>query len=92
MPLWVARLTLLDYAKTVNLIYEKLDVAEPAAAELKKSNVVIHAEAKVQEISGDTGVKEISIGRWIKNTNIGRFYRTRRQGCYGISCPYRDPI
>jgi thioredoxin reductase (NADPH) len=33
-------LTLLDYAKTVNLIYEKLDVTDPLAAELKKSNVV----------------------------------------------------
>ena len=33
-------LTLLDYAKTVNLVYEKLDVSDALAAELKKSNVV----------------------------------------------------
>jgi thioredoxin reductase (NADPH) len=52
-------LTLLDYAKTVNLIYDKLDVTGTLAAELKKSNVVIHENAKVKKISGDTAVEEI---------------------------------
>jgi thioredoxin reductase (NADPH) len=52
-------LTLLDYAKTVNLIYDKLDVTDTLAAELNKSDVVIHENAKVKKISGDTAVKEI---------------------------------
>jgi thioredoxin reductase (NADPH) len=52
-------LTLLDYAKTVNLIYEKLDVSDTLAAELKNSYVVIRDNTKVKEISGDTAVKEI---------------------------------
>jgi thioredoxin reductase (NADPH) len=51
--------TLLDYAKTVNLIYEKLEVTDVLAAELKNSNVRIHENRKVKEISGDAGVKEI---------------------------------
>ena len=52
-------LTLLDYAKTVYLIYEKLEVTDALAAELKNSNVRVHENGKIKEISGDTGVKEI---------------------------------
>ena len=52
-------LTLLEYAKTVNLIFDRLDVADALAAELKKSKVIIRENAKVKEISGDTGVKEM---------------------------------
>jgi thioredoxin reductase (NADPH) len=73
-------LTLLDYAKTVNLIYEKLDVTETAAAELKKSNVVIHADAKVQEISGDTGVKEILLADGSKIPIAGVFIELGARG------------
>jgi thioredoxin reductase (NADPH) len=52
-------LTLLEYAKTVNLICEKLDVADGLAAELKNSEVVVHEDARVKEICGDSGVQEI---------------------------------
>ena len=52
-------LTLLDYAKTVYLIYEKLEVTDALAAELKNSSVRVHENGKIKEISGDTGVKEI---------------------------------
>ncbi len=52
-------LTLLDYAKSVRLVCEKLDVTDMLAAELKKSNVIIHENEKVKEISGDTRVKEV---------------------------------
>ena len=73
-------LTLLDYAKTVNLIYEKLDVADALAAELKKSNVVLHADAKVQEISGDTGVKEILLADGSKIPISGVFIELGARG------------
>ena len=73
-------LTLLDYAKTVNLIYDKLDVADTLAAELKKSNVVIHAKAKVQEISGDTGVKEILLADGSKIPIAGVFIELGARG------------
>ncbi len=52
-------LTLLDYAKSVRLVCEKLDVTDMLAAELKKSNVIIHENEKVKEIYGDTRVKEV---------------------------------
>ncbi len=52
-------LALLDYARSVHLICEKLDVADTLAAELKKSKVIIRENKKVKEISGESGVKEI---------------------------------
>jgi thioredoxin reductase (NADPH) len=73
-------LTLLEYAKTVTLIYEKLDVTDALAAELKKSNVVIHADAKVQEISGDTGVKEIELADGSKIPIAGVFIELGARG------------
>jgi thioredoxin reductase (NADPH) len=73
-------LTLLDYAKTVNLIYEQLDVTDTLATELKKSDVVIHADAKVQEISGDTGVKEIILADGSKIAVTGVFIELGARG------------
>jgi thioredoxin reductase (NADPH) len=52
-------LTLLDYAKTVNLICKKLEVTDSLAADLKDSNVVVYENAGVKAISGQTSVEEI---------------------------------
>ena len=52
-------LTLLDYAKTVNLICKKLAVTDSLAADLKNSNVVVYENAGVKAISGQTSVEEI---------------------------------
>ncbi|MDX1707162.1 MAG: FAD-dependent oxidoreductase [Desulfobacterales bacterium] len=52
-------LTLLDYAKSVHLICDKLDVVDTLAAELKKSRVILRENNKVKEIAGDGRVKEI---------------------------------
>ncbi len=52
-------LALLDYARSVHLICEKLDVTDTLAAELKKSKVIIRGNKKVKEISGESSVKEI---------------------------------
>lgn len=73
-------LSLLDYAKSVNLIYEKLDVADALATELKKSNVVIRKNAKVKEISGDTGVKEIVLEDGAKIPASGVFIELGARG------------
>ena len=73
-------LTLLDYAKTVNLIYDKLDVADTLAAELKKSKVVIHENAKVKKISGDTAVKEIILEDGSKIPAAGVFIELGARG------------
>ncbi len=80
-------LTLLDYAKTVNLIYEQLDVTDALATELKKSNVVIHADAKVQEISGDTGVKEIILADGSKIAVTGVFIELGATGVMELAAP-----
>ena len=73
-------LTLLDYAKTVNLIYDKLDVAETLAAELKKSKVVIHENAKVKKISGDAAVTEIILEDGSKIPAAGVFIELGARG------------
>jgi thioredoxin reductase (NADPH) len=73
-------LTLLDYAKTVNLIYDKLEVTDTLAAELKKSNVVIHENAKVKKISGDTAVKEIILEDGSKIPAAGVFIELGARG------------
>ena len=52
-------LTLLEYARSVHLICDKLDVADTLAAELKQTNVIIHENKKVMEIAGDNRVKEV---------------------------------
>ena len=52
-------LTLLEYARNVHLICDRLDVADTLENELKKSDVVIRENEKVTEISGDDRVKDI---------------------------------
>ena len=66
--------------KSVNLIYEKLDVADALATELKKSNVVIRKNAKVKEISGDTSVKEIILADGSKIPLAGVFIELGARG------------
>ena len=73
-------LTLLDYAKTVNLISDKLDVTDTLGAELKKSNVVIHKNAKVKKISGDTAAKEIILEDGAKIPAAGVFIELGARG------------
>jgi thioredoxin reductase (NADPH) len=52
-------LTMLDYAKSVHLICDKLDVTKTLADELKKSRVAVHEDAKVKEIAGQTNVQHV---------------------------------
>ena len=73
-------LTLLDYAKTVNLIYDKLDVSDALATELKKSNVIVRENTKVKQICGDTGVKEIILEDGSKIPVAGVFIELGARG------------
>jgi thioredoxin reductase (NADPH) len=52
-------LALLEYARSVHLICDKLDVADALATELKHSNVIIHENEHVTEIAGADRVNEI---------------------------------
>jgi thioredoxin reductase (NADPH) len=73
-------LTLLDYAKTVNLIFEKLEVKDALAEELKKSNVVIHENAKIKEIAGDNSVQKIILADGSKMSVTGVFIELGARG------------
>ena len=52
-------LTLLDYARTVCLVCDKLEVTDVLAAELRKSKVVVYENAKIKAISGDNAARKI---------------------------------
>jgi thioredoxin reductase (NADPH) len=73
-------LTLLDYAKTVSLICDQLEVAGALADELKDRNVVVHENASVKEISGDTGVKEVFLTDGTKLPVSGVFIELGARG------------
>ena len=52
-------LTMLDYAATVHLISEKLEVTDALAKQLKDSSVNLHEGKQVTEISGRNSVEEV---------------------------------
>jgi len=52
-------LSLLEYARGVYLISEKLEVAEALKSELQRSAVLVHAGQKVKEIRGGSGVEGV---------------------------------
>ena len=80
-------LTLLDYAKTVNLICEKLEVTDALAAELKNSSVVVYENAKVKKISGNTGVKEIVLADGTRLPVTGVFIEFGARGIMELAAP-----
>ena len=80
-------LTLLDYAKTVNLICEKLEVTDALAAELKNSSVVVYENAKVKQISGNTGVKEIVLADGTRLPVTGVFIELGARGVMELAAP-----
>jgi thioredoxin reductase (NADPH) len=49
-------MVMLNYARTVHLVCDRLDVAAGLEAELRKSTVRIHEQRKVQAITGDGAV------------------------------------
>jgi thioredoxin reductase (NADPH) len=52
-------LSLLDYAGTVHLICDELEVTDALKTHLAQSAVIVHEKAKVREIAGQNGVEEI---------------------------------
>jgi thioredoxin reductase (NADPH) len=55
-------LTMLNYATTVHLICEKLEVTDALRGELEKSDVVFHDDTEVKEISGKSNVEGLTLG------------------------------
>ena len=52
-------LSLLDYAGTVHLICDELEVTDALKTHLAQSAVIVHEKAKVREIAGQSGVEKI---------------------------------
>jgi thioredoxin reductase (NADPH) len=54
-------LTMLDYARSVNLICDKPDVTDTLKKQLRNSPVIVHEGTKVREISGQDSVEAVSL-------------------------------
>jgi thioredoxin reductase (NADPH) len=52
-------LTMLDYAKSVHLIYEKLEVTDTLRKQLEASSIIRHEDVKVKEIIGKNNVEAV---------------------------------
>jgi thioredoxin reductase (NADPH) len=52
-------LTLLDYAGSVHLVAEQLDVVDALRKEIEKSDVILHQSSNVKEISGGDAVDSL---------------------------------
>jgi len=73
-------LTLLDYARTVHLVCEKLEVADALAAQLRNSKVVIHEDAKVKEIVGDGAARMMTLADGTEISVSGVFIELGARG------------
>jgi thioredoxin reductase (NADPH) len=73
-------LTLLEYARSVHLICDKLDVADTLATELKHSNVIIHENEHVTKIGGADRVNEIVLTNHSRIPVTGLFIELGARG------------
>jgi len=54
-------LTMLSYAKNVHLVCPKLEVTDALKGDLQKSDVIIHEDTEVKEISGRSNVEGLAL-------------------------------
>jgi thioredoxin reductase (NADPH) len=73
-------LTLLGYARTVHLICAELEVADVLKTQLEQSAVVVHENAKVKEIQGQTSVEGLVLGDGSKLEVSGVFIELGAKG------------
>lgn len=73
-------LTLLGYAGTVHLICGELEVTDALKAQLEQSDVIVHEQAKVKEIVGQTGVEAIVLENEIRLEVSGVFIELGAKG------------
>jgi thioredoxin reductase (NADPH) len=52
-------LTMLNYAKSVRLVCDNLEVTDALKKDLKNSDVIVHANTKIEEIAGKGSVEKI---------------------------------
>lgn len=54
-------LTMLNYAKSVHLVCDRLEVTDALRKDLSNSEVIVHEGAKIEEIVGKAGVEKINL-------------------------------
>jgi thioredoxin reductase (NADPH) len=73
-------LTLLDYAASVHLICEKLEVTAALEKQLKNSAVIIHEGRQVKQIVGQSSVEEVVLKSGFKISVNGVFIELGAKG------------
>ena len=73
-------LTMLDYANTVHLIFENLEVSDALKAQLQETSIVIHQGVKVREIIGQHSVEALFLEDGTKIPVSGVFIELGAKG------------
>ena len=73
-------LTLLDYAATVHLISEKLEVSAALEEQLRNSDVIMHEGMQVEQIAGQNSVEEVLLQDGSKIPVAGIFIELGAKG------------
>jgi len=73
-------LTMLDYAKTVHLIYEKLEVTNALQKQLDESSIILHEGVKVKEIIGHNNVEAVVLNNDLRIPLSGVFIELGAKG------------
>jgi len=78
-------LTLTQYAKSVHLVSEKLQVVDPLKDELQNSSVIVHEGFKTKEIAGDNQVQEIVLNDGTRIPVSGVFIELGAKGAMELA-------
>jgi thioredoxin reductase (NADPH) len=73
-------LTMLNYAKTVHLVCDSLEVTDTLKKDLMQSNVVVHEDTQIEEIAGKDGVEKISLSNGTTLSASGIFIELGAKG------------
>ena len=73
-------LSMLDYANTVHLIYETLEVNEALRKQLEDSSIILHEGFKVKEIVGKKSVEAVLLNNDLRIPLSGVFIELGAKG------------
>ena len=73
-------LAMLNYAKTVHLVCDSLEVAEALKKDLMQSNVVVHEDTQIEEIAGKGNVQKINLSNGTSLSASGIFIELGAKG------------
>ncbi|MGD8523738.1 MAG: FAD-dependent oxidoreductase [Desulfobacterales bacterium] len=73
-------LTMLNYAKSVHLICDRLEVTDALKDDLLKSSVIIHENKKIEEITGNSNLEQIKLSDGTKVSVSGIFIELGAKG------------